>query len=801
MTTIGTSLCGMGILALVLPLSAQKPGPQKPGQSPQESGDRAAQELEESVQAGRVPEEAPKPVQSASLRRLIHDLDLGPSNQRGGKAATAYNSLRSLGTLMVPSLLAELDDLGPFGLMNASKLLMSYPDESLDTLVERYLRDASAARQEMASGLLGRLRPQARRRLYPLALESKRDKVRLDGLSAMISLGVEQKKVLSEVSRIYDQGRTSTRTSLLFRIGQSELVKTAQGQALLRRAMVDPEDRLRQVALSIFVEQATDKDEDEVLALLARLGPEDRRVAVKQSIDSGRRWPRVFMKALEFDDLRLAVPGLLNGRGVRLSAQQIQSLLGSQDLNLVRFALGRLAVRKELVASTKPLVELMAHPDYGIRSQATKLLVENGCLMLLESGRFLDLPGQNRTFSDQIKILERVPSGHWVKEMFEVWKNVEKAEILSPGLSLAVQKSSLARLMARQVRAADWPMVESFLRSAKEDPMVAKSGKSGFSNRMLVVDRLLTAGFLTRDLQAKALLLIPSTSADVAMALFNRISEDLVPGEARPDIEGALFGVLSEMNKKEPRPEPRDLRNVLPRGELLPSIFQLLAVLPSSSRDAELVGLIDDADETMASGAVTALLQRSSDPRGVLAAMLESRHSEVLLKWNLQRNELAQDKDLREKTIAKLETGLLDHVSTGLLEDFLENLRKSDRSQVLIKLLGHGGRKLDPGAARTLLSSLGRYREERYLPIFQEYLSHRDDEVRSQAIEAIGKTFSPKAAPLLIEALKDEANAETAREYLVRIDEYIQEKIKWQKRFSGLTPMPAGPSVPKPTKK
>jgi len=785
----------MGILALVLPLSAQKAG-----QPPQESGDRAAQELEESVQAGRVPEKAPKPVQSASLRRLIHDLDMGPANQ-GGNAATAYNSLRSLGTLMVPSLLAELDDLGPFGLMNASKLLMSYPDESLDTLVERYLKDASAARQEMASGLLGRLGPLARRRLYPLALESKRDKVRLDGLSAMISLGVEQKQVLSEVSRIYDQGRTSTRTSLLFRIGQSELVKTAQGKALLGRAMVDPEDRLRREALSIFVEQATDKDEDEVLTLLARLGPEDRRVTVEQSIDSGRRWPRVLMKALEFDELRSRVPGLLDRRGIRLSAQQIQSLLGSQDLNLVRFALGRLAVRKELVASMKSLLELMAHPDYGIRSQATNLLVENGSLMLLESGRFLDLTGQSRSFSDPIKVLELVPSGHWVKEMFEVWENVEKAEILSPGLSLAVQKSSLARLIARQARAADWPLVERFLRTANEDPQVATSRKSGFSNRMLVVDSLLTAGFLTRDLQAKALLLTPITSSDIATALFHRISEDLVPGEARPDIEGALFGVLSEMNKKEPRPEPRDLRNSLPRGELLPSIFQLLAVLPSSSRDADLMGLIDSADETMASGAVTALLQRSSDPRGVLAAMLESRHSEVLLEWNLQRRELAQDKDLREKTVAKLDAGLLDHVTTGLLEDFLENLRKSDRSQILVKLLGSGERKVDPDVTRALIASLGEYREESYLPIYQKYLSNRDDNVRYAAVKAIGQTFSPKAAPLLIEALKDEAHAGLARQYLVRIDEYIQEKIKWQKRFSGLAPMPAGPSVPNPAKK
>ena len=797
MTIHTMSMTGLGLLSLLLPLAAQEAGKQAT-----ESGDRAAQELGESLQPLSEAFAAQEAKKQDSLRRLIHELDSGTAS-RGGSAYKAYNSLRSLGSLMVPSLLAELDGMGPFGLMNASNLLASFPDESLGGLVERYLKDPSPARQEMAAGLLSKLAPEVRRKLYPLALASKRDKVRLDGLHVMIGVGSSRDAVMSKISRIYEEGRTPTRTSLMYVLREHDYTRNPKGRQLLEQAMKDPDSRLRRAAYDVFIVQAKDEDEPAALAMVAKMDDQDRESFASSVFGFNRKWPGVLMLGLGSEEVRSQMPNFLNRNGIRLSSEQIESLLLAKDLNLARFGLERLGIRKELVPRMKPLLTLMDHPDSWIRQQASRLLIDHGPLLVLEGGRLADIGRGTRNYAQQIAILERATRGHWSKEMFELWNQIEQSEREVPGWNPGGDKSNLANLMARKVTAQDWPLVEDFLRQAWQDPRVGQDQRrSPYYPRWKAVQVMWNAGYLGRDLQTKALAVVGATTEKIAMLIFDQIGEALVPGEERPDLEAALFQLIAAARKDERDVSRVQKRHGYPRGEILDSAFSLLGRLPGSDRDAELLSYIGDPDLEVASGASTALLARSKDRRAVYAAILESPHAQSLIMARMRDPLLAQDPKLRESIIGLLSNGLRTNWRQDQLAGFLGNLEEADRRELVRSLLTKGRKDLPWTTSIVLLGVLGDFKDPQYLPIYSLYLGDSKPEVRRHAILSIGRTFSPKAAPLLLEALKDDIamNTSEAKAYLERIDEYLQARAKWTQRFGvkmPTTPEPSGPGRPK----
>ncbi len=796
-------LTSLGLLTLLLPLAAQKPG-----KKATESGDRAAQEYREALEAQTLAraQEIQEVRKQDSLRCLIHELDTGPSSGRNSAASKAYQSLRSLGPLMVSALVAELDDMGPFGLMNASKLLGFYPDESLGALVERYLKDPSPARQEMAAGLLGSLGSGTRRKLYPLALASKRDKVRLAGIYAMTGLGIEEDEILKEIELVYKEGRGPTKSALISVIGAQELEKNARGRDFLRRAMKDPDSNVRAAAFMVFLKTMEDEDEDQVLALLHTLGAGDRGNFLAQVLKRDTRWPRVLMVALAYPDLRSRVRMKLDDLAIRLSPEQISSLFRSKDMGLLRFALQRLQARKALVPKMEPLLGLMEHPDYQIRTQAMMLLVESGDQLLLESRRFEDLSRLGRPISDLVRILERASGGHWIQEMFEVWRQAEQYEITHSGNSMADVKERIAQLMVRNLGLADWPLLQDFLLGASGDPQVDQGPRDTYWNRHGLLLTLIEAGYLDRELQIKALHLTPHTTGRIAEEIFNRVSEDLVPGQSRPELESVLFELIA----KPAETQQASRRHAWSRGSIVGFCFQLLRGLPSSKRDAELLAFVKSSEGEVASAASAALLARSKERTPIYEAMLASPHASALIAGVLDRPELARVSQLRKATIGLLQADMLFQLHMKYkpagekLEAFLHNLGREERTRVLTGLLTKLPQGLDDRLTSLLIERLGDNKDERHLTVFAPYMEDRSHRVRLAAVEAIGKTFSPKAAPYLLEAFKDDRTIQMARAYLRKIDEYLQEKAKWEKRFSGrkpLTPRPGLPSVPSRTKK
>ena len=80
------------------------------------------------------------------------------------------------------------------------------------------------------------------------------------------------------------------------------------------------------------------------------------------------------------------------------------------------------------------------------------------------------------------------------------------------------------------------------------------------------------------------------------------------------------------------------------------------------------------------------------------------------------------------------------------------------------------------------LRALGDLRDPELIPVFASLRDHSDTSVRSQAVKQIGRTFSIKAVPALIESLKDDYKpvVSSARESLQRIHDYLREKEKWE---------------------
>ena len=83
-----------------------------------------------------------------------------------------------------------------------------------------------------------------------------------------------------------------------------------------------------------------------------------------------------------------------------------------------------------------------------------------------------------------------------------------------------------------------------------------------------------------------------------------------------------------------------------------------------------------------------------------------------------------------------------------------------------------------------LVRILGASREENLLPLLGSLVGHPARFIREEAITQLGRILSAKAAPFLLQAMKDEDPTlrEGARKALERLDTYLQVKRRWEER-------------------
>jgi HEAT repeat protein len=80
------------------------------------------------------------------------------------------------------------------------------------------------------------------------------------------------------------------------------------------------------------------------------------------------------------------------------------------------------------------------------------------------------------------------------------------------------------------------------------------------------------------------------------------------------------------------------------------------------------------------------------------------------------------------------------------------------------------------------LRALGDEKSESTIPDLVKGMAHPDQDVREDAAQQLGRTYSPKAVPALLQALKDDEDGvrKNAKAALVKIREYLSELQNWR---------------------
>jgi hypothetical protein len=774
----------------LLAMSIITPSPDIQGQGTEASRSPiAAKELRETLQ----PKTSFQPKRNApwqdTLSRLIHDLDTGSGTDRNSPAFRAIASLDQLGSLMVPSLIKELDRMGPFGLMNASKLLSTFPDENLAPLVERFLKDSSPVRQEFAAKLLPKLDPKDQAKLYPQALSSKRDKVRLAGFLSMIRLKKPKDEILTQMFQAFKEGRSSTKIEILKIMRAKKLYTDSRGKNIFQQAVHSPEGPVFDQAIRMFLDSINPyvpSYENEALALLEKL-PKERQVTMLDLIAMRKpRWPNILLKAIETPSTNTHfIIKALEAHSIPLPEKTIFNLLSRRDEGLLDFLLNQLSARKDLLPRMSPLLNLLENPNSRIRSRTSSLIFEKAPELLLKSPKFLQDPLQSRvSYIDKISILGRVQKGHWPQQMFGLWKDMEAYEGIHLGRKLRKEKNLLANIMSEKLTDQDWPWIQEFILEPHGEPQA--KGQIGFTRDQLL-KAILRKKVLTPEIQLKALALSPKVSRQHMKTILGQIGKALTFNENRPRLEALAFKILgTDCRAKNPEGDSGEFK--LSRYYLAAGIFlRILAHLPSSSYDKYLWKWLQSSQEDLVSLSSGALQKRINNRREELIryylTILESPFLIETIGIDLEIPLLIDDPKLQEAVCKGLQGGLLRKIDSVTFQDYLNKLDAATRKTLVIQILKKNKKGIESDMAEVLLKTLGSFHSADNIPIFKPYLQNPDPTIKQAALQAIGETFSLKAVPILLESLKDMALKKTAKAGLRALDEYTKEKVKWEKRF------------------
>ncbi|MEZ5989460.1 MAG: HEAT repeat domain-containing protein [Planctomycetota bacterium] len=728
-----------------------------------------AQQEKEKVAAaqGRPDEPAGDPV-----RRLIKRLDEGSTNDLRVKAA--YESLSSLGVLMVPSLLAELDDLGPFGLQNAQKLLGRYPSKDLTAIAERYLVDEDPNRQLFAANLLDDLPVDDRRRLVAKALESSRDQVRYEAVQALSGIGTEPLRLLTEVQKAMTVASPQLRYRYVHMLREFDPPYPEGLFPFLEKCFGDVEASVRNAAVETWVRLMPEDAEDQALALYRKLDPAGRELLLDRVLSRRKPWPTLLFEALtqarDEDDVRKIIGGLQRSK-VRLDVAQCRRLLALDDQYGWSLVQQQLMAQPDMTGKLPELVDLLDHPDQNRRMMARNMLQRDAGHGLLLA-RIRELPGLGFNEADILQVLQRsgrpehVPDMLWLYRTFEDWD-----ETLQNGLHYL---DETAKLIARQFLPEHFPLLAQLIEvrgpavpSAKQVRQRANLAYACIRKDGLGEAQLATALDLARKGWSEARI------RDVAQAFLAAV--DSWAGDAS---EGAVLEALAaERAAMGQHPE---------RVELARGLVRCLDKMTGQAGRKVLLGLLDDEELAYVAGQALFARKDVAEKAVAEAALASPRHRD-LLQLVLQRKVAAEDEELRKALVERLTELPPGAEVPDSLTTFLYSLPSTSRGDVCVALAAKQGLAGRSELLHPVLQIIGDAKEARNIDFLGRFLKHGDPAIRELAVSGIGRTFDEKAIPFLLEALKDDYNQVSgeARNRLARLSQYLQEVEDWNRRLKG----------------
>ncbi len=303
--------------------------------------------------------------------------------------------------------------------------------------------------------------------------------------------------------------------------------------------------------------------------------------------------------------------------------------------------------------------------------------------------------------------------------------------------------------------------------------------------RIQLLETILQPKLLTPENQLKALALSPRLPRKYMEILLKQVGNSLSTHPPLPQLETTAIELIEKHCIREGT-ATNTPGGTLSHYNFAYSIFSyLLLYLPGDSVNKKLWAWLQSSNRNLAGLASTTLFERIQSNKPKLGSYyLATINSPFLVKSFDLGGAIpfaSKNQKLRELICEKLTRNLILDVNDQSLQDFLTSLPSKERETLLVNILKQERRDLDPDILELLLHSLGEFQSDRFLPVLQLYLNYPTPEIKYTALKAINRMFSPKAVPILLEALRDPDLRKTARSGLNLLEDYLKEKAKWEK--------------------
>lgn len=216
--------------------------------------------------------------------------------------------------------------------------------------------------------------------------------------------------------------------------------------------------------------------------------------------------------------------------------------------------------------------------------------------------------------------------------------------------------------------------------------------------------------------------------------------------------------------------------------------MQLIFLLGKTKSEAALPHLRrvyeeDTLSTMMVQSAASAALKASgSSRRALLQQMLQSERQDVVGAV-VQVEDLRSDAKLRELAFEGVLRFATQETESLFIFDVIE---KDAQLALALKILNHEQMSSFQGSLvdRALVLLDGR-KDDRYLPQLTRATKHSNSNTRVLVAQMLARTFVRESVDPLLDLLKDDSERvrTTAQESLDQIANYLDERVKWEKRF------------------
>ncbi len=684
------------------------------------------------------------------LLRLILKLDGTASGTESDAAYRAKNELNSLGVLVAPVLRKHITKVGPVGARAILELLTSSPDDELPGFIESLLGTTGdqGYLARLAADAIRYLPAEPRKRLGDRAAGSPIEALRIAGLTALATIPSERPRVVAAIRELVESPKTLAPRTAIVVLGLKSMSAVDEVGPLLEAWAASPNADIATTAVRTWMSRNDGITDAVASAFFARLPEPSKSAFITATIDFRIKWPSILIQGLASERTRNDALNALQGMSADVPAAAIASLLqftpdghnarpfsllrrcqdsGAEDIvveQLARKSFGTTEDRRTAVdyvrrVAPKRLIPLLGDLLYYLAHEDGQEVLRT----LIEQGDSSVVGPLTRAL-----ITERIPSIDGPKSV----------------------RAFAVDAIAKWNDASTLPSLQALLAARLNDP-----------TRALVLERLpaSVARWLTPS-DVPALLKALDGAQDVFVEAFMNVAKRKITAD---QLDAAV--ALAESTTHE---------------ALATGLVYMIAQTAGKNAATRLTPLITHKLPAIRVEAVVASAPFAKDADfDRIATVVREAPPETLARL-LEAPNLASNDAVRAALVERIVAGSF---TSSDVERFLRSLGGSGAA-VAREILALARDRRPPAAEEVVFGALTCTvpLPEAALPEVTPFLMHAELSVRLAAVRAALSTYSMRAVPHLIEALKDPEPQMrgAANEALKSIRDYLSQKAEWE---------------------